>query len=67
MEHPSMRRVFDHVVGIADAANAWVEYFQQGNPQGCRCLPWESGINEAFIRSLRETDKQFVRQGMGAK
>jgi hypothetical protein len=29
---------------------AWVEYYKDGNPQGCRYRPWESAINiEAII------------------
>lgn len=34
---------------IRDETGAWVEYYVDGVPTGCRCRPWESGINAAAL------------------
>jgi hypothetical protein len=47
LDHPLAEEVFRHVVDIADSTGSWVEYYEKGAPQGCRCRPWESGINIA--------------------
>lgn len=48
-KHPIAEQVFKHVIGIVDTAGAWVEYYLEGTPQGCRCRPWESGMNIAAV------------------
>jgi hypothetical protein len=30
---------------LRDATGAWVEYYEHGEPQGCRCRPWESALS----------------------
>jgi hypothetical protein len=30
---------------LSDATGAWVEYYEHGEPQGCRCRPWESALS----------------------
>ena len=45
--------MFRTVISMADSADAWVEYYDDGVPAGTRCRPWESGINiAACIRYL---------------
>jgi len=48
--HPGAEAVLAHVVGIADSADAWVEYYDAGRPFNTRCRPWESGMNIAAAR-----------------
>jgi hypothetical protein len=51
MDHdPLAERVFKDAMSVVDEAGAWVEYYQNGKPMGCRYRPWESAINiEAII------------------
>jgi hypothetical protein len=49
--HPAAGRIARRLLSLRDAAGAWVEYYENGAPQGTRCRPWESGINaEALAR-----------------
>lgn len=34
-----------HMLALRDATGAWVEYYEDGSPQGCRCRPWESALS----------------------
>jgi hypothetical protein len=43
--HPLAERVYRHMLDVRDAAGAWVEYYRDGQPVGCPCRPYESGIN----------------------
>ena len=46
--------VYDRMMALRDDSGAWVEYYVDGQPSGCRCRPWESGINiEAAIKYAR--------------
>ncbi|MFH1615826.1 MAG: hypothetical protein ABIG61_12185 [Planctomycetota bacterium] len=48
--HPLASYVYEKMLTQLDLAGAWVEYYEDGKPKGCRCRPWESGINlEAAI------------------
>jgi len=43
-------KVFEDTMSAVDESGAWVEYYNDGKPMGCRYRPWESGINiEAII------------------
>jgi hypothetical protein len=42
-------QLFEHVTGLADSADAWAEYYEQDQPQGTRCRPWESGMSIAAV------------------
>ncbi len=37
------------MLAVRDEAGAWVEYYRYNKPEGCRCRPWESGINIAAL------------------
>lgn len=51
---PLAAEVYDRMMGLRDDSGAWVEYYVDGQPSGCRCRPWESGINiEAAIKYAR--------------
>ncbi|MCL5270824.1 MAG: hypothetical protein M1457_09815 [bacterium] len=51
--HPDAGQVLDRMMGVLDSTGAWVEYYRDGAPQGCRCRPWESGINvDAILEYL---------------
>lgn len=56
LRDPLAGAVRDHVLELADEAEAWSEYYEEKTPRGTRCRPWESGINIAAVqRSLSET------------
>jgi hypothetical protein len=45
-DHPMKKEIFDKMMDLRDATGAWVEYYDNNEaPSGCRCRPWESGIN----------------------
>ncbi len=47
---PLSDKVFEDAMSVVDETGAWVEYYQDGKPMGCRYRPWESAINiEAII------------------
>lgn len=47
---PLSDKVFEDAMSVVDESGAWVEYYQNGKPMGCRYRPWESAINiEAII------------------
>lgn len=47
---PLADRVFKDAMSVVDESGAWVEYYRDGKPMGCRYRPWESAINiEAII------------------
>lgn len=49
-DDPLAGEIYDKMMAQRDGAGAWVEYYVDGEPSGCRCRPWESGINiEAAI------------------
>ena len=51
---PLAADVYDRMMALRDDSGAWVEYYVDGQPSGCRCRPWESGINiEAAIKYAR--------------
>jgi len=40
---------------LRDSTGAWVEYYDKGKPQGCRCRPWESALSvTALLDAARE-------------
>ena len=50
INHPLAAYVYEKMLMQLDPAGAWVEYYEDGKPKGCRYRPWESGINlEAAI------------------
>ena len=43
-------KVFVDMLSVVDESGAWVEYYDDGKPKGCRYRPWESAINiEALV------------------
>ena len=51
---PLAAEVYDRMMALRDDSGAWVEYYVDGQPSGCRGRPWESGINiEAAIKYAR--------------
>jgi hypothetical protein len=60
--HPLAERVYRHMMSVRDSAGAWVEYYRDGEPVGCPCRPYESGINmEAALRFARSTARPAAR------
>jgi hypothetical protein len=50
LRDPVAERVFRDAMSVVDESGAWVEYYRDGKPMGCRYRPWESAINiEAVI------------------
>jgi hypothetical protein len=50
--HPAAESAFRRLVGMADSAGAWNEYYGKGDrvrTANCRARPWESGVNAAAI------------------
>ena len=47
--NPAAPKVMERMMGLLDSTDAWVEYYKDGAPMGCRCRPWESAINVAAI------------------
>lgn len=51
LQDPIADKVFEDTMAAVDESGAWVEYYNDGKPMGCRYRPWESGINiEAIIK-----------------
>jgi len=43
--------IFLRMMNLRDDSGSWVEYYNSGRAMGCKCRPWESGVNiEAAIR-----------------
>lgn len=49
LDDPAGAEVARLVLAHRDASGAWVEYYDAGAPAGCRCRPWESGVNIAGL------------------
>ena len=50
IDHRLATAVYEKILNQLDPVGAWVEYYEDGKPKGCRYRPWESGINlEAVI------------------
>ena len=44
-------KIFLKMMNLRDDSGSWVEYYNSGMAMGCKCRPWESGVNiEAAIR-----------------
>ena len=49
-QDPLADKVFEDAMSVVDESGAWVEYYRDGKPMGCRYRPWESAINiEAIV------------------
>jgi len=56
---PLADQVFEDAMSVVDESGAWVEYYKDGKPMGCRYRPWESAINiEAIIEYALSKEKQ---------
>lgn len=56
---PFAERIFNDAMAVVDESGAWVEYYSEGKPMGCRYRPWESAINiEAIIEYALSREKQ---------
>ena len=56
---PVADKVFENTMSVVDESGAWVEYYQDGKPMGCRYRPWESAINiEAIIEYALNKENQ---------
>ncbi|MGI6705109.1 MAG: hypothetical protein ACOX6S_02205 [Clostridia bacterium] len=42
---PFAREIYKRMLSLVDDTGAWVEYYEDHQPQGTRYRPWESGIN----------------------
>ena len=55
---PLADNVFKDAMSVVDETGAWVEYYRDGKPMGCRYRPWESAINiEAIIEYALSKEK----------
>jgi hypothetical protein len=43
--HSRASEFIDRMLELRDPTGAWVEYYTDAIPQGCRCRPWESGLS----------------------
>jgi hypothetical protein len=51
LDHELTDEVYQKMMNLRDNTGAWTEYYDRGSPRGCKCRPWESGVNiEAAIR-----------------
>ena len=51
LDHALKDEVYKKMMNLRDNTGAWVEYYDRNLPMGCKCRPWESGVNiEAAIR-----------------
>ena len=56
---PLADQVFKDAMSVVDETGAWVEYYKDGKPMGCRYRPWESAINiEAIIEYALSKENQ---------
>lgn len=52
--HPLAEKALEKMLGLLDATDAWVEYYDGDRPFNCRARPWESAINiEAAIEYVK--------------
>ena len=50
LKHPLSNDLYQQTLNLTDATGVWVEYYQDNQPMGTRCRPWESAINlEAIL------------------
>jgi len=50
------KEFLQQMLTLRDATGAWVEYYEHGEPQGCRCRPWESALSVvALLDAVRNT------------
>jgi len=50
---PLAKEVYHKMIDAIDQSGAWVEYYDNGKPVGCRYRPWESAINiEAAVKFM---------------
>jgi hypothetical protein len=59
MNHPLKQKVYDQMMDALDATGSWVEYYQDGNPNGTFCRPWESAINLEAAILFAESFKKY--------
>lgn len=57
LNHPAAQAVYARMMAMRDPVGVWVEYYQNGEPRGTRCRPWESGIN--LEAALHYIEKQY--------
>ena len=51
VNHELKDEIFLKMMNLRDDSGSWVEYYNSGMAMGCKCRPWESGVNiEAAIR-----------------
>lgn len=56
---PLADKVFEDAMAVVDESGAWVEYYKDDKPMGCRYRPWESAINiEAIIKYALSKENQ---------
>lgn len=52
--HPEAALICEQMRSLIDPTGAWVEYYDNNKPKGCRCRPWEGGVNlVGMLRYLR--------------
>lgn len=42
-------KIVKAILALRDESGVWSEYYNEGNPAGTQCRPWESGINITAI------------------
>jgi len=49
--------IFRKMMNLRDNSGSWVEYYSSALAMGCKCRPWESGVNiEAAIRYWKKKE-----------
>ncbi|MDX9973115.1 MAG: hypothetical protein RBU21_09005 [FCB group bacterium] len=43
--HPEAQSIYERMMSVVDPTGVWVEYYEDNQPRGTRCRPWESAIN----------------------
>jgi len=55
VNHELKDEIFLKMMNLRDDSGSWVEYYNSGTAMGCKCRPWESGVNiEAAIRYCKK-------------
>jgi len=55
LNHPLADRALTKMLDVIDPTGAWVEFYTDDIPTGCRSRPWESGINlEAILNYFKK-------------
>jgi len=49
LNDPRADEILRDMLDVIDDTGAWVEYYDNGKPKGCRYRPFESGINIAGL------------------